>query len=179
MGKARVERILEGINLGNTIPISGKSPGNHTIDFGPSIVLNAQGNQFSNNVSDGFGQAFGVPGGLDTSMPLKYIVRWAPNDDAPSADVVLDLVFGQAQLGLELNGSNTETTISQTTTTTANTGDIIYATEFEFSISSSLPTSGVFFMLQRQATGGTGPTGDTYNGHIYIVNTELFGWFWH
>lgn len=179
MGKARNEEILEGINLANTIPIVGKSPGNKNILFGTTIQFATVGNEFTNNASDGFGQAFGVPADLDTSLPLTYVVRWAPSDNAPSGDVVLDFTYGEAILGLVLDGTNTETTVSGLITTTSSTANEIYSTEFEFSIPNSLPKSGVFFMLQRQASGNTGPTGDTYKGNIYIVNVELFGWHWN
>jgi hypothetical protein len=179
MGLARKEEIIHAINLNNTTPVVGKSPGNAILDFSTTINFNQTGNLFANNASDGFGQAFGVPEGLDTSLPLIYIVRWAPTSNAASGVVALDLSVGQAQIGTVLDGTNAETTFTELTTTTLNTANQIYEDRFVFSISESLPEEGVFFVLQRQASGGTGPTGDTYGGNIKIVNTELFGQFWH
>ena len=133
--------------------------------------------QFEDEKIDGFGQAFAVPEELDTSMPLTYIVRWAPNSNETSGDVALDFVYGQAAIGTILNGTNTEIVITDVTTTTINSANQIYETRFHFSIPESQPGSGVFIVLKRDAA--IGATGDTYGGDIYAINVELSGYFWH
>ena len=178
MGAARFKRIIESVNVRNTIPVVGKSPGNVPVDFGPIINLNATANQFANNASDGFGQLITIPYGLDTSIPLEYIVRWAPTTNVASGIVALDFTYGIGKVGVVLNGGNPETTDTQPITTTLNTANQIYETSFLLSIPTAVPENGLFMVLQRQAAGGTGPTGDTYGGNIYIVNLELFGTFW-
>jgi len=94
-----------------------------------------------------------------------------------AGDVALDFVYGQAAIGTVLDGTNTEYIITDITTTTINTADQIYETSFTFSIPESLAGSGVFMALKRDADGGL--TGDTYAGHVYVINVEMIGTFWH
>jgi len=138
--------------------------------------LKVKKNQFQTGSDDGFGQAMPVPDGLDTSLPLEYIVRWAPSDDLASADVALELVIGQAVIGTVLDGGNPEVTLEEVTTTILNSADEIYENRYTFSIPDSLPDDGLFFVLQRRALTNAN---DTYTGNIYIVNVELKGTFWH
>jgi len=177
MGKARKTKALEGINFGNTYEVDGFAPKDNNVDFGAIINLKVKKNELQDGSIDGFGQAIAIPDGLDTSLPLKYVVRWAPSSDENAGDVALDFVYGQAQVGTVLDGNNIETTITDITTTTANTEDQIYETEYLFSIPDSLPEDGLFIVLRRDANGGA--TGDDYGGDVYIVNVELLGTFWH
>ena len=177
MGAARDTRTIEGINLGNTYEVDGFAPKDNNVDFGAIINLKVKKNEFQDGSIDGFGQAIPVLSGLDTSLPLTYVVRWAPNSDEASGDVALDFVYGQAVVGTILDGTNTETTITDVTTTVLNSSDEIYESRYEFSVPDSLPEQGLFFVLRRDANGGA--TGDNYGGDIYIVNVELLGTFWH
>ena len=177
MGDARQLRKIENVNLGNIWEVDGFAPKDNNTDFGAIINLKLKKNKFENGKIDGFGQAFAVPEGLDTSRPLTFIIRWAPSTDVAAGDVALDFVYGQAQLGTVLDGTNTENISTDITTTTLNTANLIYATTFTFSIPTSLATSGVFMVLKRDAVAGA--TGDTYAGNIYVVNIEMDGYFWH
>ena len=179
MGKARKMLNIPGGHMGNTLPVVGKTPGNESIMFSTSITLSSITNKFSNNASDGFGQIVSIPEGLDTSLPLHYTVRWAPSTDTASGDVVLDLICGIVQVGTVLDGTNAEATVSGLITTTVNTAEQVYETTLSFSVPAAIPEDDIVFMLQRQASGGTGPTGDTYGGNIYIVSVDLSGTFWH
>ena len=175
-GAARDTRTMEAINIGNTVEVDGFAGKDETLNFGTLINLKVKKNQFQTGSDDGFGQAMPVPDGLDTSLPLEYIVRWAPSDDLASADVALELVIGQAVIGTVLDGGNPEVTLEEVTTTILNSADEIYENRYTFSIPDSLPDDGLFFVLQRRALTNAN---DTYTGNIYIVNVELKGTFWH
>jgi len=163
--------------LGNSWEVDGLGPKDNTVDFGSIINLKVKKNKFEEGDEDGFGLIFAVPTGLDTSMPLRFVIRWAPNSDEAAGDVALDFVYGQALIGTVLDGTNTEVIDTDVTTTTLNTADQIYETEFVFSIPESLPESAVFIVLKRDADGGA--TGDTYAGDTYAVNVEVNGTFWN
>jgi len=81
MGSARQQRKIENINLGNIWEVDGFAPKDSNTDFGAIINLKIKKNKLENGNIDGFGASFAVPSELDTSMPLIYTVRWAPDAD--------------------------------------------------------------------------------------------------
>jgi len=179
MGKARKLRKLPEVHIGNKQELVGASPANENISYGAVARFVVTDNEFANGTTDGFGQTVAIPEGLDTSLPLEFKTRWAPTTDVASGDVVLDLTYGTIKVGTVLNGANTEQEKSDSVTTTANTAEQVYESTIQFSIPDAILGDTIVLALRRQAAGSPGPTGDTYNGNIYIVSVLLQGYFWH
>jgi len=179
MGLARTRRKLPAVHIGNKQPLVGASPANEDVDFGSVINFSVSDNEFANGTTDGFGQMVAVPEGLDTSLPLEFTVRWAPTTDAASGDVVLDLKYGIIKVGTVLDGTNAELTASDLVTTTLNTAEQVYESTISFYTPTAVLGDTIALALIRQAAGSPGPTGDTYNGNIYVISVLLQGYFWH
>jgi len=172
MGKARPKRKIYGVNIGNSIELAGAAPKNKNVDYGTLLNFVVQKNQLQSGRTDGFGQIFAIPEGLDTSRALTLRVRWASESSA-SGNVELRFIRGEISIGTVLNGTNTETTMLDVTNGPFVANKIV-ETEFEFFEPSLVPQNQVPFAIMRYA--GTGS--DTLAANVYVSSLELEGYFW-
>ena len=171
-GAARQQR---QIPLRTMFDLLGYSASQIGVNYAVNTNLSVNNNARGNNARDGSGSIFRIPEGLDTSLPIEFRIKWAP-DTAVAGNVEHEVYLGRLFDGLTLDGTNVEDVVRVIAAVAIATQDDIYTDEFEFDIPEALTTDAYIWSHVRDATGGN--PDDTLGGAIYIVHATLTGYFW-
>jgi hypothetical protein len=171
-GAARPIRLF---TLGYLFDIVGATSGNVSLLVGPVTSPIAQNNNRANGAADASGQSFRIPVGLDTSLPITYRIRYAPNNDF-AGNVEHEIYLARVREGAILDGTTTEQVTRRIVAVPLNSDNLVLQEEFDFIISDALP--GDTYVISHYRDGRAGNLDDTYNGNIYLVASTLTGTFW-
>lgn len=154
--------------------LTGASPVNSVLDVTTVIRPTPIDNSFQNGAVDGNAGLVQIPGGLDTSRPLRFSVQWKV-DDNNAGDVELQLYTARIRVGDILDQSIPH--VEQTEIfSVSGQGQEVNQTEFYIDVSDFLPNDTLAIAYRRDATNGN--LNDTYAGDLQLVQTLLFGRFW-
>lgn len=166
-------RLITGTGWAEYIPILGDAPASESVVVSANQTLQYTLNRFRVVAGTyGKGILFNVPDGLDTSKPLTFTYRFAPTSDEVSGDVDFDLYRSIIKEGDVLDGTATETLITEATTIGTSTAEQVYEVSFSFTEPALIPGDQVVLSIKR--TGST----DTYDGEVYMISAEGDGKFW-
>ena len=155
-----------------TDDLSGLSPGNVTINMTANIAITPIDNQFTSSAVDGFGWIRRVPVGSQTAKEITFRALFLPSN-TDTGNMLFRFRYGTAQLGDLLNGSRTETTLTQLVAG-GGVRDALQEVVFTFAVPEAVPGDVQSFSFERVGNDGT----DTFTGNTEIVMIEATGSFW-
>lgn len=175
-GRAEVQKLIPGINLGAVVDLVGATPANGPIDISSNINLRAFDNRFNSNATDGFGQLLTLPYGVDTSRKLTLRVGFYGTSDTAGAAQFQFSHTTQISDGFNINnGSNTEVTTIKNVSIGSNRSNLLQVVDFDFRLPRQDDKTLFAYSLKRNGSAG----GDTYGGNIIIAFIECYGYFWN
>ena len=169
-GAAESTRRLIGASFEESVALVGKTPVSENIEYGTVLEMIYVANEFVNNSTDGRGGILTVPLGLDTSRPLTFEITMAPASATTAGDAGIVFYYGNMPSTVVLDGTNPEVAITNLVPIGA-VADVQYETSFTFPVNTLIPGDRIPF-------GYTRPTGDEYDGTVYVIDTRMTGTFW-
>lgn len=174
-GDARPWRGLGGFSLASKFEVSGYLPTDENILLSAANALDAYGNQFSDAALDAIGGIIVIPPGLDTSLPLRLSLAWAPYSSGGTGYVEWEIAVCEVIQGTLLNGSLPEIVRSEIVGGPS-TGDQVVLTTIDIPTPNVVPGNFLGFRIYRDGTAGN--TDDTFNRDVYLAAAQLAGRFW-